>query len=153
MESKWGIGIYKANSTLQSTNQDNVSSALKALTRRYRTYLLSQRLRQLNCIFYTDTLFAKDKYIVGYTCVQIFTDGSFVKIIPMRSKSEAGTSLDRINRDVGVSNEIFMVNAPKKTCYNTEMKRVARLERMESRTTDSYSPWEKKSGSVIKIIK
>ena len=37
----------------------------------------------------------------------------------MRSKSEAGTTLDRINQDVGVANEIFMDNAPKKTGYNT----------------------------------
>ena len=78
-----------------------------------------QRLRQLNCGFYTDTLFAKDKYIVGNACAQIFTDGEFVQIIPMRYKSEAGTTLDRINRDFGVANEIFMDNAPKQTGYNT----------------------------------
>ena len=35
------------------------------------------------------------------TCAQIFTDGEFVQIIPMRYKSEAGTTLDRINQDVG----------------------------------------------------
>ena len=34
LEIKWGIGIYKANQTLQSTTQDNVRSALKPLTRR-----------------------------------------------------------------------------------------------------------------------
>ena len=32
----------------------------------------------------------------------------------MRYKSEAGTTLDRINRDVGVTNKIFMGNAPRK---------------------------------------
>ena len=37
----------------------------------------------------------------------------------MRYKSEAGTTLDRINLDVGVANGIFMVNAPEKTGYNT----------------------------------
>ena len=121
LESKWGIGIYKANSTLQSKNQDNVISSMKSLTRRYRKYLLLQRLRQLNCIFYTDTLFAKDKSIFGNTCAQIFTDEEFVKIIPMRSKSETGTELDRINRDVRVENEIFMDNSPYQTDYNTEM--------------------------------
>ena len=41
-------------------------------------------------IFYTDTLFAKDKSIVGDTFAQIFTNGEFVKIITMISKSEAG---------------------------------------------------------------
>ena len=48
----------------------------------------------------------------------------------MRSKSEAGTILDRINWDVGVQNEVFMDNVPKQTGYNTEIQRVERLARM-----------------------
>ena len=48
----------------------------------------------------------------------------------MRYKSEAGTTLDRINWDVGVENEIFMDDATKQTGYNTEMQRVTRLARM-----------------------
>ena len=79
------------------------------------------RLRRLHCIFNTDTLFAKRKPIVGNICAQIFTNGDFVKIIPMIYKSEAGTTLDRINRDVGFENDIFMDNVPKQTVYNTEM--------------------------------
>ena len=51
----------------------------------------------------------------------------FVQIIPMRSKSEAGTKLYRINRDVGVENEVFMVNDSAQNGYNTEMQRVAIL--------------------------
>ena len=45
LERKLGIGIDKAKSTLQSTTQDNVKSALKPLTRRYIKGLLPQRLR------------------------------------------------------------------------------------------------------------
>ena len=123
---KWRIGLDKAKRTLQSTTQDNVRSSLKPLTRRYRTGLLLQRLRRLNCRFYTDTLFAKDKSIVGNAYTQIFTNGGCFQIIPMISKSEAGTILE---------------NASGKTCYNTEMQRVSILARMEARTTDLYSPW------------
>ena len=71
----------------------------------------------------------------------------------MRSKSEAGTKLDRINRDIGVANKIFMDNAPKQTGYNTEIQRVEILEIMEVQTTDPESPWQNKSESVIKIIR
>ena len=71
----------------------------------------------------------------------------------MRSKPESGKTLDRINREVRVANEILMDNAPEQTGYNTEMQRVARLARMEARTTETYYPWRKKSKSVIKIIK
>ena len=48
----------------------------------------------------------------------------------MRSKSETDTTLDRINRDVGVANKIFMENAPDQTGYKIEIQRVARLARM-----------------------
>ena len=95
----------------------------------------------MNCIFYTDTLFANNKSIVGNTCAHIFTDGEFVQIIPMQSKPEAGTTLDKINQDVGVANKIFIENAFGKTGYNTEIQRVSRLASMETRTTDPYSPW------------
>ena len=71
----------------------------------------------MNCRFYTDTLFSKYKYIVGNTCAQIFTDGEFVQIIPIMSKSESDTTLDRINRDVRVAKEIFMSNEPEQTGY------------------------------------
>ena len=76
---KWGIGIDKAERNLQSTTQDNVRSALKPLTQWYIKYLLSQRLRQLNCRFYIDTLFEKEKSIAGNTCAQVFNDGGFFK--------------------------------------------------------------------------
>ena len=46
-----------------------------------------------------------------------------------------------------------MDNAPEETGYNTEMQRLSRLERMEVRTTEPYSPQQNKSESVIKIIK
>ena len=71
---KWVIGLDLANRTLQSKNQDNVRSALKPLTRRYRADFLSQRLCRLSCRFYTDILFTKEKSIVGNICAQIFTD-------------------------------------------------------------------------------
>ena len=80
---------------------------------------------------YIDTLFSKEKSIVGNTCDHIFTDGGFVQIIPIESKSGAGTTLYRINLDVGVANEIFLENAPYQTGYKTEMQIVTRLARME----------------------
>ena len=66
-----------------------------------------------------DTLSAKYKSIVRNTCTQIFTEGDFFQITPMRYKSEANTTLDRINRYFGVENEIFLDNATKQNRYNT----------------------------------
>ena len=77
---KWVIVLYKANRTLQLTTHDNVRSDVKSQTRQYRTDFLSQKLRRLSCRFYTDTLFAKDKSIIGNICAQIFTDRDFSNI-------------------------------------------------------------------------
>ena len=75
------------------------------------------------------------------------------QIIPMETKSKAVTTLDRINRYLRVANEISMDNASYQTGYNTEMQRVSILARMEVRTTETYSPCQKKSESVINIMK
>ena len=75
------------------------------------------------------------------------------QIFIMRSKSEAGTALDRITWDYGLANEIFMDNAPEKNCYNTEIQRVEGLARMDVCTTNSHYPWKNKAEIVIKIIK
>ena len=77
---KWGIGLEKAKATLKCTTQNSVRSAVLPLTRRYRTDLMSQRLRRLNTTWYTDTLFAKETSLVGNTCAQLFTDGEFVHV-------------------------------------------------------------------------
>ena len=46
-----------------------------------------------------------------------------------------------------------MDNTPKQTGYNTEMQIVTRLEIMKVQTNESYSPWQNKAETVIKIIK
>ena len=71
----------------------------------------------------------------------------------MRYKSDSGTTLDRINRDVRFKNEILMDNAPGQTGYNTEIQRVSILSGTEVQTTEPYSPWQNKAESVIKIIR
>lgn len=87
---KWGIGLERARNTLEYTTQMNVRSALLPLTRRYRTDLLSQRVRRLNTRFYTDTMFSKvGTSLRGNTCAQVFTDGNgAVFSYPMRSKAQ-----------------------------------------------------------------
>ena len=71
----------------------------------------------------------------------------------MRYKSEDGTTLDRINQGFRVANEIFMDNARNQTSYNTEMQRVARLERMEFQTTELYSPSQKNLKLLLRKLR
>ena len=77
--------------------------------------------------FYTDTAFVEDKSMLGNDCVQIFTDGDgFVVALPMQSKDEAGDKLQAVCRNVGVTNELHMYNAPYQTVYNKIFQEVCR---------------------------
>ena len=136
LERKLGIGLNKANWTIQYTTKYNVGSALEPLTRKHRKYLMTQRLRHMNWIYYTYTLFGNDKPIVRNTCAHIFTDGVFFQTIPMIYKSEAGTKLYRINWDIVVAKKIFMGNSLKQTGNNTEMHRVEIMSRRQVWTTE-----------------
>ena len=47
--------------------------------------------------------------------------------------------LDKLNRAVGIYNEIFIENKLEQIGYNTEMKKVASKTTMNVLTTNSYS--------------
>jgi hypothetical protein len=59
----WDLSIQTAKATLDATTQLNIRSAVAPLSRRYRTDLLSMKLRRLDCKFFTDTLFSKSPSI------------------------------------------------------------------------------------------
>ena len=100
--------MEKAKEMLKVTTQDHICSSLLPLTSRYHTYLILKRLRRISCTFYTDTLFAKKKSIIGNTCAQIFTDvEGFVYVYPMRSKSQSGEDFNVATRDIGVPNTLI----------------------------------------------
>ena len=71
----------------------------------------------------------------------------------MRSKSDTGTSLYRINWDVGVVNDLSVENQSKHTSKNTVTHRIKRMEKMYVHTTDKYYPLQNRAKFVIIIIK
>jgi hypothetical protein len=108
---KWGIGLETAKKTLKVTTQYGIRHAIHPLRRRYRTDHLSLRYRRLKSTFYTDTLFSKVKSIKGNKCAQIYCGGNYVKILPMVSKSQVGTSLQEFADDVGVMDQLVVDGA------------------------------------------
>ena len=151
---KWGIGIDKARKTLQCTTQHSIRSAILPLTRRYRTDVMSQRLRRLSTTWYTDTLFAKETSITGNTCAQLYADGQgFINVYPIDSKEKAGETLQMIVKDVGIPNTIISDNAPEQVGKNTLFQKTCRKYNIESRSTEPYSPWQNKAKGNIKIVK
>ena len=151
---KWGIGIEKAKMTLKSSTQDSIRSAILPLTRRYRTDFMSQRLRRLSTTWYTDTLFSKQKSVVGNTCAQLFTDGKgFTYVHPMTSKKYAGEALHKVTIDVGVPNTLISDGAGEQTGDSTYFQEVVKRCHIDSRLTEAYSPWQNQAENTIGIIK
>ena len=119
LSQKWNIGLNTANKTIKVTTQLGLRSALGALTWRYRTDIMQQHLWRLNTKFYTDTLFAKYKYIIGNNLAQVYTDGQgFVHVNPRTSKSLYGLTLDNLTKNVGISNTIIYDGAPEQVGTN-----------------------------------
>ena len=68
---KWVIGLEKAKETVKATTQDFISSSLLPLTRMYRTYLISQRLRRISCMFIRIRYFRSEIYHRKHMCSNI----------------------------------------------------------------------------------
>ncbi len=150
---KWGIGLEKARNTLKNTTQLNIRSALLPLTRRYRTDLLSQRLKRLDTRFYTDTMFSKvGTSLTGNTCAQIFTDGNgAVFAYPIRSKAQAGTQLLTLIQQVGIPNELHRDGAPEMS-GNSKFNQICQEYRIKSTYTEPHSPWQNRCENTIGVL-
>jgi len=150
---KWGIGLEKAKNTINHTTQMNIRSAVLPLTRRYRTDLLSQRLRRLNSRFYTDTMFSKiGNSLRGNSCAQVFTDGNgAVFIYPMKGKSEVGAQLIKFIQQVGIPNEMHRDGAPEMKGSSQFMK-ICQEYRIRSTFTEPNSPWQNRCENTIGVL-
>ena len=82
---------------------------------------MSQSLRGLSTTWYTDTLFVKEKSLVGNICAQMFTDAEgFVYVHLMKLKSLTGEALNKITLDVGVHNCIISDGTKEESGDNTD---------------------------------
>ena len=150
---KWGIGVQRARDTLKCTTQQNIRSAILPLTRRYRTDLLSQRLRRLSTRFYTDTIYAKHTSLQGHTCAQMFTDGEgFVVAFPISTKEDAGEALQMNCRDVGVPDELHFDNANEMCGHGTKFQLICRENKIKTSTTEPHSPWQNRCENIVGIV-
>lgn len=103
--------------------------------------------------FYTDTLFSKVKSIKGNKCAQIYCGGNYVKILPMVSKSQVGTSLQEFADDVGVMDQLVVDGASEQTGPKSEFMITVRRLHIRLRSTEPYSPWQNDAERKIGEIK
>ena len=151
---KWRVGLETARKTLKATTQYGIRHALHPLRRRYRTDHMSLRYRRLRTTFYTDTMFSKIRSIKGNKCAQVFCSENFIRVYPMKSKSEAGQALQDFADDVGVMDEIMCDNAAEQTGPGSEFMKMVRHLKIKLRSTEPHTPRqndaERKIGEVKK---
>ena len=93
------------------------------------------------------------KSIEGNICAQLFTDGELAFIIPMISKAEIGQALNILARDVGIPNMMIRDGSLEQKGDNTNFTKALKQLKIESRTTEPYTPSKNRAKDVIGIIK
>ena len=84
---------------------------------------MQQHLRHLNTTFYTDTLFAKCKSIIGKNVAQVYIDGQVsVHVYPRTSKSLDGLTLDNLADNIVIPNTIIYNGAPEQVGPNSDLQ-------------------------------
>ena len=127
---KWGCGLETAQNTLKKTTQRNVRHALHPLHQRYRVDHLNLNRRRLNTTMYTDTLFARTKSLRQNTCAQVYTNGKFTQVYPMRAETGdgVGQTLTLLTEDVGIPDtlvyDLAAVQEGSQTHFQKEVRRL-----------------------------
>jgi len=114
--SSWNIGLEAAKKTIRCTTQKGVRNVSHPVERRFRTRQAQLHYRQLSGRhgkFYTNTFFSSSATLNGCKMAQLYTnDLSFIKIYPMKAKSEVPDSLSKFLYEVGIPNAIHSDDAP-----------------------------------------
>jgi hypothetical protein len=149
---KWFTGLEAARRTLLATTQDGVHFVEGPIERRLRTSQAHMRFPSLIMTLCSDTLFSHVRSVRGFTCAQIFTDGhGFVRIYPMRSKSDAHHALMKFIHEVGVPKNLLTDRAQEE--MRGEWGQIEKKYRIHQKTTESYSPWQNRAEGEIRELK
>lgn len=149
---KWAIGHQVAKDTIQATTQSFVRSALHPIERRFKIKNSTLRYNNLKSKFYSDTMFSNTKSILNHTMAQLFVnDQGYMKITPMKLKSEAGLALKELIQDVGIPHHMHTDEA-KETTLGT-WKKTCKEHSIAMSNTEPYSPFQNRAEAGIGELK
>jgi hypothetical protein len=140
----WGISLESASQTLRVTTQKGIMNAIHPIVRRYATKQSRLRYNQLGSRhgrFYSDTFFSNQPSVRGNTMAQLFiNDIKYLRIMPMRKKSEAGSALLELIQDIGIPSVIHTDGAKELT--QGKWKNICDDFGIKQTITEPYSPWQ-----------
>jgi hypothetical protein len=140
----WGISLNTAAQTLQVTTQKGIKNAVHPIVCRYATKQSRLRYNQLGSRhgqFYSNTFFATTRSTQRNTMAQLYVnDIKYMCIMPMKKKSEAPFTLQKLIQDIGVPAAIHCDGA--KELKLGKWRDICNDFGIKLTTTEPYLPWE-----------
>ena len=141
--------------TFSSTTQlaMNVEAENRMSGRRhYKPRFAFLREHRLNDVFHSDTFFPTVRSNTGDTCSQIFLgkNTDYMKVYPLRKESNSFQALQDFTRGVGIPMGIKTDNAT--TEVGAKWTAHCRENRIDTKFTEPYSPWQNYSEHGIYVL-
>ena len=115
--------------------------------------MIQQHIQRLNTTFYTDTLLAKCKSIIGNNVAQVYTDSQgFVHVDPCTSKSLYGITLDNLTKNIGIPNTIIYDGAPEQVGPNSDFQKTMIKFKIRGHQCEPYSQWHNRAEDSIREL-
>jgi hypothetical protein len=133
---KWNIGLQTAKDTLDASTQHGVQTAIHPMSRRLRVDHLHLHRPRLQGMWFIDTLVLKVKSLLGNKVMNVFTNGKFMKVVPMQAHKNAGESLINFTDDIGITEMLTMDGAGEFTGRYTDFVKHARMMRIKLFTSE-----------------
>ncbi|KAG7370061.1 reverse transcriptase RNA-dependent DNA polymerase [Nitzschia inconspicua] len=127
----WNIGLETAKDTMKATIQRGVRTSTRPMNKRVRVDHPDLHVRRIPGTWYCDTVLARVKTLLGNICANVFNNGRFTKVVPMKSRKEAGLSFQEFVNDVGAPELLVTDGASEFTGNGTEFKKHVRRMRVK----------------------
>jgi Reverse transcriptase (RNA-dependent DNA polymerase) len=153
LSSKWFIGLSSAKRTIEQTTQRGVRDFLATggyKRMKHSTYQLMYK--HIWTSVYTETMFSRIKSLQQNTCAQVYvTTFHWTRVYPMRLKSEARLTLDRLHEDVGIFHTVIPDNAPE--LIHGEFKRKVLKAGSSLKPVEAYTHNQNLAESAIRKLR
>ena len=152
----WNIGVEIAKRTIQRTTRlcpRNTTSI--SLHKRYPANDRMVRYKHLNCVMFSDTMFASaraGKSIRNFTCVQVFaTDFGWCMTYNLDFERNIHTAFKRLFKEIGVPLKMIMDGA--KAQVSGETKRICDEVGCQIVELEKYTPASNRAERMIQELK
>ena len=131
----FNTSIDMVKATLEPMTQYGIRTAIHPMMHQLHVDHLNLHQPRLAGMWSLDTLMAKVKSKQGNTCANVYTQGKFMKVIPMTLRKDAGKSLIKFTDDVRIPDFLVTDGAMEFTGRNTKFVKEVQCMHIHLHTT------------------